>query len=229
MPLAFVMVCSMHAPDTCVNAQSAPGCTLPQPCPTVQKGVITELALVMSALQIYTCTAIFAHPNQFMHSIAGHRRGYECAADATYRVCSRCSGQQCHVKAGYSNCDSVQGIAEDVDVLPAPRIVSAAKDDVPAALGTLEQALLLARAAQVKKVQTGLCSIKVVYVHISMRSKLIAAEGGAPAGTGHPGSGAAAGTRRVSEEGTLLWRVPHIVSQVTHPICVAVCNVASGA
>lgn len=48
---------------------------------------------------------------------------------------------------------STQGMAEDVDVLPAPRIMSAAGDDeAPAGLGTLEQALLLARAAQVKKV-----------------------------------------------------------------------------
>jgi hypothetical protein len=44
-----------------------------------------------------------------------------------------------------------QGIAADVDVLPAPRIASDA-DVVAMGLGPLEQALLLGRAAQIKKV-----------------------------------------------------------------------------
>lgn len=43
-----------------------------------------------------------------------------------------------------------QGIAADVDVLSAPRITSAT-DTPPLALGPLEQALLLGRAAQIKK------------------------------------------------------------------------------
>jgi hypothetical protein len=43
-----------------------------------------------------------------------------------------------------------QGIAADVDVLPAPCIASTA-DVPPLALGPLEQALLLGRASQIKK------------------------------------------------------------------------------
>ncbi len=54
---------------------------------------------------------------------------------------------------------ALQGLAEGIEVLLAPRIVAATGSggggnemETPAALGSLAQALLLARAAQVKKV-----------------------------------------------------------------------------
>ena len=92
-----------------------------------------------------------------MHGSVARQRPGACR-----RVCVTASmGETARPRSTVSTLGSAscfQGIAADVDVLPAPRIASAA-DALSIALGSLEQALLLGRAAQIKKASSrGFCT-----------------------------------------------------------------------